>query len=567
MEATFPNNVLVFILFSIVNTILSLKVPPKLLDYRRWLYKAKKWEANGTVYQRIFKVKRWKDALPELSDFIKTIFPRKRIAAFDKNHMQKYLLESCRAELTHWGIILSSFLFGIWNDFIKTALMVLLAIGLNLPYVIIQRYNRPRLIKFIAYSDEKKANENKIGGMSTKDGNMSSILFISADDTGHGHKSITQALRQQIVKLNPNIQVSIVDGFSLGKKIMRVISKLYNPLIVSVPALWGLIYRAGNHSVRLINAFVSKNIKSNLIRCLEEIRPDVIIPVHGVYVGSILNILEKEKINIPVIPFIADFDNVSSLWADKRAEYTLCPSAESKKTMLSLGIPEDKLQLVDFPVREAFCDPSPAAPREGRILAENGAAILLISGSQGSWRTFKMAKALLKGSNCHISVIAGNNVSLKKYLEKKLSLYIGSRIQVYGFTKDIKKRMLEADILIVRASPNVVMEAVTLCKPIIVVGALKGQEEKNPEYIVKYNLGTICENIKELPMVVSELLSQNGKKLKDIYDSQIRFRNLHAAQDIVEFVTRNGRKTAGGRARRSESGEDTFCVMEKSNAN
>lgn len=564
MESTFPNNVFVFILLSILNTVLSLKVPPVFLDYRKGLYKERKWEDGGNVYQRLFKVKRWKDTLPELSDFIKTIFPRKRIVSYDKDDLQKYLLESCRAELTHWGIILSSFLFGLWNNLARTAVMVLIALGLNLPYVIIQRYNRPRIIKLLAFSERKRRAVPGKSSLSMDEHRFRRILFISADDTGHGHKSIIDALQKQIIKLDPNVQVSVVDGFSLGEKMLHAASSLYNPLVVNMPALWGVFYRIGNRSVKLINAFVAKHIKKKLIKLLYELDPDVIVSVHGVFVGSVLNVLEKKRLNIPVIPFIADLDNVSSLWADKRSACTLCPSAESKQTMLSLGIPEEKLRLVGFPVREEFCDSVPAAPGEEKVLAEEGMSILLINGSQGSRQTLKMALSLLEYDNCHISILAGNNTPLKKYLERELQPYLGNRVRIYGFTKDVKKHMLEADLLVVRASPNVLMEAVNLCKPVIVTGALKGQEEKNPDFVVRHCLGVFCKDIQKLSNTLIELSAQNGKKLQEIYAGQLRFRNPRAAREIAELIIGVDFAAAEYGALTFEADEDIHCdVMER----
>ncbi len=498
MQATIFGNVFVFILLSFFNTILSLKIQPVFLDYRRGLFRQRRWEDSGAVYQRIFKVKRWKNILPELGDFFKCIL---------------------------------SFLFGLWNNVIKTSVMIGIAFVLNLPYIIIQRYNRPRIRSRLAHSREKKAQEPDTSRF--KPGR---ILIISAEKTGHGHKSITQTLQQQISKLDPGVQVTVVDGFSLGKKTLNWAGQLYDPLVVNIPALWGLIYRVGNHAVRPINAFVSKNIREKLVRCLEDVKPDVIVTVHAVFIGSVLNILKKENLDIPVIPFVADLDNISSLWADKRSEYTLCPSVEVQRSMLSLGIAENKLRLVGFPVREEFSGYAPKPQDEGRGVSDEGASILLINGSQGSRRILKMSKVLLKHSSAHISIIAGNNSSLIKHLKRELSPYTGARVQIYGFTKDIKTHMLAADILIIRASPNVLMETVNLCKPMIVVGALKGQEEKNPQFVARHNLGIVCTNVKKLPAMVSELLSQNGKKFMEIRDSQIQFRNPQAAQEIAEFI-------------------------------
>lgn len=566
MDTSVYMNVFIFTMFSIFITVLSLKIPTVSLDFRNWIFKEREWENGGIVYQRVFKVKHWKIIIPELSDYAQPIFQKKRIASYDKDYLYKYLIESCRAELTHWGIIFSSILFVFWSSFPQTVAIILFAFVMNLPFVIIQRYNRPRIICFLANSDRRMEGATGKSLCSEERGPIS-ILFISAEETGHGHKSITKALQQQITNINPNIHVSIIDGFSLGNWMMRASSRMYNPLVVNMPVLWGLLYRTGNYSMWPINALVSKIIKNNLIKHLEEIRPDVIIPVHGVFVGSVLNILEKENLDTPVIPFIADLDNITSLWADKRAKYTLCPSMESRQMMLSLGIEEDKLKLVDFPVRNDFCDISPTAPKAGKILADEGVSILLINGSQGSWRILKMVRSLLKHINCRITVIAGNNSFLKKYLEKNLSLYIGKRVHIYGFTKDIKGHMFAADILVIRASPNVLMEAVTLCKPVIIVGALKGQEEKNPEFVVRHNLGVYCRDIKKLPNILLDLLAHNGEKLKEIYDNQVKFRNPQAAREIAEFIISDGCQAAGFYTLSSESNGNVRHATGKSNAN
>ena len=568
MEAALSDNIFLFILLSIANTFLSLKFPKSILDYQNWIYKDKKWEDGGEVYQRVLKVRNWKNQLPELSDFLKPIFSRKHIASFDEKHIQKYLLESCRAELTHWGIILSSLLFGIWSSFLQTFFMIFLALGLNLPYVIIQRYNRPRIIRFLENSEGNRVKKSK---KKEKDrtntvGESGGIVFLSAEDTGQGHKSITKALVEQAREQYPGLKITVMDGFSLGGKFMDLMGRLYNPIIINFPALWGFLYQIANRYPGMINTFVTKSIEQELIHRLEEIKPDVIVPVHAVFISAVLNVLERENVSIPVIPLIADLDNVSSMWADKRSAYTMCPSVESKRTMLSLGLPEEKLQLVDFPVREDFCEPFPAAPRDADQISKNGASVLLVNGSQGSKRIMSIVQNILDHSSCRITVLAGSKVSLKEELEKEFGDTPGHRIRVHGFTKDMKRYMTEADILIVRGSPNVVMEAVNLCKPIIVVDALRGQEEKNPEYVRHHNLGVVCMDPQKVPDAISDLLAQNGKKLCEIYNRQLTFRNVRAAREIVEFIVRHGCKTVERSAGTSQTKTyDPYVLnMEKS---
>lgn len=87
--------------------------------------------------------------MPELSDFIKSIFLKKYIKEHNMVYLSSYLIESCRAELTHRNIIILSFLFSLWNSSLTAVIMTVIAVILNLPYIIIQRYNGPRIIRVL----------------------------------------------------------------------------------------------------------------------------------------------------------------------------------------------------------------------------------------------------------------------------------------------------------------------------------------------------------------------------------------------------------------------------------
>lgn len=140
-------NLLIFILFSMAMTLIAEKMPEKIYGFRLWLYRERKWESGGKVYERLFMVKAWKTRLPDISDFMKWRFNKKHFEHNDKGYLSIFLTESCKSELTHWMIIFSTVTFKLWNDWGSVLLLFLIASFLNLPYIIIQRYNRPRLIR------------------------------------------------------------------------------------------------------------------------------------------------------------------------------------------------------------------------------------------------------------------------------------------------------------------------------------------------------------------------------------------------------------------------------------
>lgn len=142
-------NLLIFILISLAMTFICEKLPAKLYNYKRWMFRERHWEKGGKIYDSIFKVKKWKAKLPEISDFMRWRFNKKHLAETNNNYLSVFITESCKAEFTHWLIIISTVIFNFWNGFFSSFLLFLLATILNFPYIIIQRYNRPRLLRLI----------------------------------------------------------------------------------------------------------------------------------------------------------------------------------------------------------------------------------------------------------------------------------------------------------------------------------------------------------------------------------------------------------------------------------
>ena len=125
------------------------RLPATVLDHRRWLFRTRPWERSGAIYQRLFRVRGWKSALPSGGTVFPGGFSMRQIASRQPDYLQRWLLETCRAELTHWMSILPSALFFLWNPRPLGVAMVVYAVLVNVPCIIVQRYNRPRLMQIL----------------------------------------------------------------------------------------------------------------------------------------------------------------------------------------------------------------------------------------------------------------------------------------------------------------------------------------------------------------------------------------------------------------------------------
>jgi UDP-N-acetylglucosamine:LPS N-acetylglucosamine transferase len=356
------------------------------------------------------------------------------------------------------------------------------------------------------------------------------ILIISSEHTGHGHKSIAESLQEKIGE-NEQIKIHVVDGFALGGSALLNIGKSYGPITRYSAQLWNAIWHVSAMNTYVIDKGVENLIKDNFLFLLEEEKPDVILSIHPNFNGSVINILRKERIQIPFGTLIADLVNIYPLWCDPRADFILSPTKEARGKCLEYGVPKERIRVVGFPVRERFL-----GHHRKPFKMKSGLNFLMMSGGEGVGDMNAIAVNLLNHFDCSVTIIAGKNETLKAELENSLKPRFDKRAEVIGFTNNIQDLMLAADIGIVRGSPNTMFEAVATNLPIIITGALPGQEKDNPLFAEKHLLGVYCQDNENLKSVIDQLLENDGEKLKMIIEAQSRFINPNAAQEILDYV-------------------------------
>lgn len=151
-------NSLAWLFFHLSISLLFMRIPDSYYNKQQTWYEPFEWEENGAFWQKHLKVKQWKDRLPEASSFIKSMYDKKNINDLSLEALQKFITETKRGEHTHWVSMLPAPLFFLWNPAWAGWLMILYAFFANIPFIIIQRYNRPRL-KRIYIRMRKKEKE------------------------------------------------------------------------------------------------------------------------------------------------------------------------------------------------------------------------------------------------------------------------------------------------------------------------------------------------------------------------------------------------------------------------
>ena len=130
-------------------------LPKAWFSHERFPYRPFAFEKGGQIYT-ILGVRRWKDSFPDMSAILPALIPSKRLPQrASAAQLALMLQETCVAELIHLLLCIAGLrCFWIWNG-AGGAWIALLNILGNLPYIIIQRYNRPRLARLLAAVDMK----------------------------------------------------------------------------------------------------------------------------------------------------------------------------------------------------------------------------------------------------------------------------------------------------------------------------------------------------------------------------------------------------------------------------
>lgn len=119
------------------------------LDHDGWLWRARAWERDGCLYERL-GIRSWKDRLPEAGDVFAGGMSKRRLPPSDTGGLDRFAAETRRAELGHWLAAAAGPLFVLWNPLPIAAVMVGYGLLVNLPFIVIQRYNRLRVARITA---------------------------------------------------------------------------------------------------------------------------------------------------------------------------------------------------------------------------------------------------------------------------------------------------------------------------------------------------------------------------------------------------------------------------------
>ena len=129
---------------------------------RRWfhpgrgVFACRPWERNGRVYEKL-AILQWKTKVPDMSLILRDMLKKEVRADNTSAGLFRLATETCVSETVHVLLIFVTVpLLFRWKSRWGVVFYVVYNVLGNAPYILIQRYNRPRLL---ALAEKKKQKE------------------------------------------------------------------------------------------------------------------------------------------------------------------------------------------------------------------------------------------------------------------------------------------------------------------------------------------------------------------------------------------------------------------------
>ncbi len=368
---------------------------------------------------------------------------------------------------------------------------------------------------------------------------MSKRVLIVLAPLGSGHRSIAQAVTEALTEFDRSVIVEQLDIFSReGCRFpLTLAPRLYALFTSRYPFLWRAMYYGTNSrsryaiAERISQPFVYRRLKDTLARCA----PDTIVSVFPALGFTLDRAIRDLHRQIPLGIVVVDMFSIHQAWLFNRASWYAVPTDEAATLFRNIGISPELVHPSGLPLRQAFTNlPDDRVFLRSRLgLPETGQIVLISSTGVGAGRLNDIVRGFVAGEQGVYSVvITGQDQGLCHRLEDAVG---GSLGRILGRVDNMAEWMASADVLVTKAGPTTIAEAIQCRLPMVVTGAIPGQEEGNLTFIKESGIGLVASRSQDIISSVMRLLFDKALTLhmKDVMTTLQRPR---AAREVAELI-------------------------------
>ena len=268
---------------------------------------------------------------------------------------------------------------------------------------------------------------------------------------------------------------------------------------------------------------------------LASYRPDLIMTTHW---GCAHLVLEATKGKEEKVPLFLVRNDLGGAYRIQKSNCDLLflMAEEAVEAFIRLGIPPEKIELVNPLVRREFLTEESAVDYHGTV-TPGLLRILLSSGGEGLGDVQKTASIILdiadkEKVDIAIDILSGRNEKLKSHLDRTIK---DGRVTIYGYRNDLVRLMKKADLVVGKCGANYSMETIMLRKPFLITQVGAPSEMFNMAFVVKRGCGWYVPTRRKLKKTLSDLFSNPSEILK-VKRNLSKFPSKSGAEQIADRI-------------------------------
>ncbi len=309
-------------------------------------------------------------------------------------------------------------------------------------------------------------------------------------DTGGGHRAACEAIIEAIhCEFDDAVITQMVDFLKdYAPPPFNHLPEAY-PDLVRVPELWGAMFDIsdGRSQARFVTSVFWPYVRRAARRLVNDHHSEMLVSVHPLATTFALKALGKNR--PPFVTVVTDMVSTHALWFDHRADLTIVPTEMARQVAIGYTMLPEKVRVVGQPVSQGCSAPIGDRSHLRKTFGwpKGKKVILLVGGGEGMGPLAATARAIDEsGLDVCLVIVTGRNSKLEAELKEQTW---ENPAFIYGFVHDMPNFMRAADVIVTKAGPGTIAEALNAELPIILYAKLPGQEDGNVDFVLSEGVG------------------------------------------------------------------------------
>lgn len=368
------------------------------------------------------------------------------------------------------------------------------------------------------------------------------ILFVYFD-AGAGHRVVAEAVADAIER-NPFNQhdVQLIEFFKETglSRIESITKHLYNEFLIKHPLLYVCYYNLGNCPliIRILHKlFIDERFWNSIDRIIEKENPRMCVVVNPHLSECFYRVASRRKRMPILVNLVSDPFSIHSLWLSPNAHHNLLFSEEARAKFIRKGIPAWKIKTFDYPIRMRFTEGTHS--RE-EILARHRFSpekltILIYAGRPNSRLIGEIFGKIVEGKWPIQTFLVLGKSDDRRWGLASTTVHDDSSIRVFDYAEDMDELMAASDMIVCKAGPAIIFEAINMKKPMVILSYVPGQEKGNVCFVLRKNFGWYCRTSDRFLHLLNRIINDRSV-LDEKVDALERCNISNGAPHIAQFL-------------------------------